>query len=364
MKTLIVRHPVLTYFALTFAISWGALLIVVGGPSGISAENTSVPFMALYVATVVGPPVAGILLTGLIYGPESLREFRTRLLKWRVGIQWWTVALLIGPLSLLVTLLALRLTPLAVVTGIATATDKASFALFCLAGGLMNGVLEELGWTGFVVPRLTSRYGVFTTGLSVGILWGLWHLPANSLGTAAAADAVPLTLYIAALCFTFLPPFRVLMVWVYENTQSLLVGIIMHASIDSAILFTGYTLTDNGVGPSAVIGVTRATWFLVWGAVLWIVVAVVAVANRRRLSRQSLHDERRHIMINIFKKQNGMNIVGQGGKIILFMLPSLIAALWVHMYLPRTAALAESIGFIKPAGYEHWPNLCWQWTVL
>ena len=56
-------------------------------------------------------------------------------------------------------------------------------------------------------------------------------------------------------------------------------------------------------------------------------------------------------MINIFKKQHGMNIVGQGGKIILFMLPSLIAAIGVHMYLPQIAALPESISFIKPVGY-------------
>jgi protein-S-isoprenylcysteine O-methyltransferase Ste14 len=56
-------------------------------------------------------------------------------------------------------------------------------------------------------------------------------------------------------------------------------------------------------------------------------------------------------MINIFKKQNGMNIIGQGGKIILFMLPSLIAAIGVHEYFPTVAALPESIRFIKPGGY-------------
>jgi len=56
-------------------------------------------------------------------------------------------------------------------------------------------------------------------------------------------------------------------------------------------------------------------------------------------------------MFNIFKKQNGMNIVGQGGKIILFMLPSLIAAICVHKYLPSVAALPESMRFIKPVGY-------------
>jgi protein-S-isoprenylcysteine O-methyltransferase Ste14 len=46
-----------------------------------------------------------------------------------------------------------------------------------------------------------------------------------------------------------------------------------------------------------------------------------------------------------------MNIIGQGGKIILFMLPSLIAARWVHMYSPQIAALPKSISFIKPMGY-------------
>jgi len=56
-------------------------------------------------------------------------------------------------------------------------------------------------------------------------------------------------------------------------------------------------------------------------------------------------------MLAIFKKQNEMSIVGQGGKIILFMLPSLIAAIWIHIELPQIAALPESVRFIKPVGY-------------
>jgi protein-S-isoprenylcysteine O-methyltransferase Ste14 len=56
-------------------------------------------------------------------------------------------------------------------------------------------------------------------------------------------------------------------------------------------------------------------------------------------------------MVNIFKKQNGMSIIGQGGKIILFMLPALIVAILVHIYLPQIAALPASLSFIKPVGY-------------
>jgi protein-S-isoprenylcysteine O-methyltransferase Ste14 len=57
------------------------------------------------------------------------------------------------------------------------------------------------------------------------------------------------------------------------------------------------------------------------------------------------------MMINIFKKQHGMNIVGQGGKIILFMLPALLAAIWVQMRFPSISALPGSVGFVRPAGY-------------
>jgi protein-S-isoprenylcysteine O-methyltransferase Ste14 len=56
-------------------------------------------------------------------------------------------------------------------------------------------------------------------------------------------------------------------------------------------------------------------------------------------------------MMGIFRKQHGMNIVGQGGKIILFVLPSLIVAIAVHTYFPRIAALPVSISFVKPVGY-------------
>ena len=35
IKAFITNHPVLTYYALVFAISWGGILLIVGGPGGI-----------------------------------------------------------------------------------------------------------------------------------------------------------------------------------------------------------------------------------------------------------------------------------------------------------------------------------------
>jgi protein-S-isoprenylcysteine O-methyltransferase Ste14 len=55
--------------------------------------------------------------------------------------------------------------------------------------------------------------------------------------------------------------------------------------------------------------------------------------------------------MSIFKNQTGMNIVGQGGKIILFVLPSLIGAIILHTFSPKTVSLPESISFVKSLGY-------------
>ena len=56
-------------------------------------------------------------------------------------------------------------------------------------------------------------------------------------------------------------------------------------------------------------------------------------------------------MINILRNQKGMNVIGQGGKILLFTLPSLTAAILAHAYLPDIAALPEGFALIKPLGY-------------
>ena len=82
------RHPVLTYYVLAFALSWGGVLFVVGvGPGGLGATPeqfaTLLPYALL--AMVAGPSVAGLLLTGLHSGRAGMRSLLSRLLRWRVG---------------------------------------------------------------------------------------------------------------------------------------------------------------------------------------------------------------------------------------------------------------------------------------
>jgi membrane protease YdiL (CAAX protease family) len=272
IKAFIKKHPVLTYFTLTFAISWGGILMVIG-PGGIlgtrEVSEGLMPFV--YLATLLGPSLAGILLTGLVDGRAGFRELLSRLLRCRVGARWYAVALLTAPLLITATLFVLSLTSPVFLPVIVTTDDKVSLLLTGIVMGLVVGFFEELGWTGFAVPRLRLRYGVLTAGLIVGLLWGAWHFPLFS-GSVGSSGALPPALYLSVLLFSFLPAYRVLMVWVYDRTGSLLVAMLMHAPLAASQLI---------LIPPAITGVQLVTYDLVFTAALWVFVAAVAVAQRR-----------------------------------------------------------------------------------
>ena len=172
-------HPLLSYFTLAFAISWGGLLIV-AGPGGLlgTKEVSEVLFPIVVLATLAGPSVAGILLTGLVYGKAGFRDLLFRLLRWRVGVRWYAVSLLTAPLTMLAVLLALSLVSPAFRPLLFVVDDPLGLLVFSVVAGLMIGIFEELGWMGFAVPSLLGRrYGVLGTGLIIGLLWGARHFP-------------------------------------------------------------------------------------------------------------------------------------------------------------------------------------------
>jgi membrane protease YdiL (CAAX protease family) len=263
--TTIKRHPVLTYFVLPFAISWGCILMVVG-PGGLptTAEQLETVGPLVYMALLTGPSVAGLLLTGLIDGRAGFRKLLSELLR-RVGAGWVVVALLATPLLATAVLLALSLFSPEFLPVIFTADDEATLLLSGITVGLMVGIFEEIGWTGFAIPRLRRRYGTLTTGLIVGVLWGAWHFIVF-WQSDSFSGALPLVLLLGQL-FSWLPAYRVLLVWLYDRTGSLPVVMLMHASL--------VVTTAGSLVPLTLAGMALLTWILAWAAALWVVVAVV-----------------------------------------------------------------------------------------
>jgi membrane protease YdiL (CAAX protease family) len=249
----------------------------VGGPGFLAGTNwqTDPLFLMAILAMLAGPPVAGILLTILVSGKEGARDLLSRLFRWRVGARWYVVALLTAPFLEAAVLLALSLLSPELLPAIVTTRDRASLLLSGIAIGLAGGFVEELGWTGFAIPRLRLRYGVLPTGLIVGVLWGAWHLLQMLWVGGGSAATLPLALFLPLFLISAtaaLTAYRVLMVWVYDRTGSLLVAMLMHASYIFSTLFV--------LAPPTT-GVPYLTYAWVWAAALWLAVDAVVAAGPR-----------------------------------------------------------------------------------
>jgi membrane protease YdiL (CAAX protease family) len=278
MKTSFIhQHPVLTYFVLTLLISWSSLLLIIGpggfiGATDVPAEQTPI----LILAMLLGPTIAGLLMTGLIHGRQGFGELFARLRLWRVGAGWYLIAILTAPALVAVTSLVLSSSSPAYIPGIVTSSDKVTLIVFGLIAGAVVGIFEEIGWTGFAIPRLRQRHGILATGLALGLVWGLWHLPLFA-SSARTSQSIPAVLTLAVMLFTFLPAFRVLMVWVYDRTGSLLVAMLMHLGQTA----TAFILAIPATAHQTVVH------DLLYTANLWIFIGVIALANRGGLLRRA-----------------------------------------------------------------------------
>jgi membrane protease YdiL (CAAX protease family) len=175
-------------------------------------------------------------------------------------------------MALLLSLVSSDLRP-----AILDSNDKPAILLRALGPALLVGSLEEIGWTGFAVPHLRSRHSILATGLLIGVAWGAWHFPLF-WQPDSFSGALPLVILLTML-FSWLPPLRVLLVWVHDRTQSLTVVMLMHAAVSFV------TLT---VRPEGLTGTRLLASLLVSPATMWLLLAAVGMANRGRLSRQPL----------------------------------------------------------------------------
>jgi membrane protease YdiL (CAAX protease family) len=254
--SLVRRFPLAVYFALVFAISALALVVIglprLGGSTAFpTASLVMFPVMVIWVALI------SVGLTAATGGRAGLRELRSRLTRLRAR---WLLVLLIPPVAILSVLEFFRV--------VAGPSFAPGFLVFGIAAGVLAGFFEEIGWTGFAYPRMRTRFGPLGGALLLGLVWGVWHLPVvDSLGAASPhGQALPAFFSSFVAVLTAL---RVLIAWVYTNRGSVLMAQLLHASSTGFLV----VLSAPHVTPSQ-----EALWYLGYAVVLWAVVVLVVAS--------------------------------------------------------------------------------------
>jgi membrane protease YdiL (CAAX protease family) len=254
-------RPLIVFFVLAFALTW-----VVWVPRAMGVD-----FGVIGALWTWAPALAALLSAALTGGRNAVKELIRRLLRWRVGWQWYIVVIL-GPAAFS----AVTAAAYTVMGGSwssaapdAFSTSLPTLVLFFLALALTDGLGEEPAWRGFALPRLLSQHSALVASLVLGVLWAAWHLPLLwTEGSAASQQPV-------WLLFLDLPAKSVLFTWVFLRTRgSVLLAVLLHAS-------TNLFEVSPAVGTQG-----SLTYPVLTMATKWLLVLLLVAWSGARLTRR------------------------------------------------------------------------------
>lgn len=230
------QHPLLTYFLLTFVISWGGIFLLVppGGLLKTSAELEAL-FVPVFLVMLLGPSLAGLVMTLALEGRAGIRTLFSVFTRWRVEARYYLLALAAPAIALLVLGAFSAFSPIFTPT-LFGATGGFPLLAASLVIGLAAGFLEELGWTGFAARYLLSTRGVLATAVLIGVPHGLWHLLVGYFWGDGASFGLLFIPYFVIAWIVTLTALRMLIVWLYQRTQSGLIAAIAHASYTASLM--------------------------------------------------------------------------------------------------------------------------------
>jgi uncharacterized protein len=264
LVSLIRRYPLITFFVLAYALSWWPWILY----SFDLLPNPIVGFE---------PFLAALVVLALTEGTSGVGRLVRRMVRWRVGLRWYAVALL---LPILVTLTAAALNvfllgaqPTSSVAELGGwSTFLQTFFLWLLIPGL-SGTWEEPGFRGYALPRLQVGRSALLASLILGVLWAFWHLPFVATGEDIWVDA-----------FLFPIIWSPVYAWLFHNASGSVLIVMLFHNMNN-------TFSSGFVGQmfSGADSVNQAWLRLaLWGVVA---IVVVVVYGSQHLSREHRKQE-------------------------------------------------------------------------
>ena len=280
-RALLARHPLVAFFVLAYLLSWLVWSPWVLGEDGAGWLPTRVaPSLLGYLnaaAIFVGPAVAGIVMTAVTEGGPGVRALLGRVVRGRVNVGWWAVALVGVPLLAVLgaTVYSGLLPDVAALGGPSFLLSYVpSFLLIAVLGGPL---FEEIGWRGFALPRMQRIMHPAVASVVLGLLWCFWHAPQflSPSWAASSGGGGPVGILLYAVTVV---SFSIIITWIFNHTRaSVLIAVLVHTSID-AVSTTLPTMYPPEVAQSAL------PLVIAYGGTA----VVLLVATRGRLGIRSL----------------------------------------------------------------------------
>src|SRR5215207_10122008 len=205
--SLVKRHPIITFFVLTYAIGWGLI-----------------PFWTFQAGA---PFIAALIVVPLTRGVAGLKQLGLRMIRWRVRWYWYVVAIAL-PLAVVGLVVGLNVALGASVPSLA-GVGSVSTVLMMFAVRLVNpgdGPMgEEPGWRGVALPGLQSTLSPLVSTLILGVAVTVWHVPILFLEEGLLQPSIIVGFLLGSFAVTFF------YTWLFNHTGgSVLMTIVSHSA--------------------------------------------------------------------------------------------------------------------------------------
>ena len=182
-----VRVPfvaLLPYLIVTFGLAWGLVALYIFLPGQMTARFGAISASHPgFILAVYSPAIAAAAVVLYCGGLRGMKSYLSRLLLWRCPTGWYAYLVFGIPLIFIAGSIAkgnLLDDPFPF--------DGIAQMLAAMAFMLVLGPVEEFGWRGVALPLLQRRFEPIWAALILGLIWGVWHLPAFFLsGTPQSA---------------------------------------------------------------------------------------------------------------------------------------------------------------------------------
>lgn len=272
------RHSLITGLALIFMYTWTIDL----SKSGV------LPFKLPFVVGITvgwGFVFVSLLMTRLTLGKEEMATLFKRFFMWRIHWKWYLVALLLLPALQFASVLLTSLLTGApadysnpMVRDIVPLSSPLPLLVipWFLVEILTNG--EEMGWRGYILPRLQAKHNALVSSLILGVVWSAWHLPKFfGTGTSGGRSFFWFTIFCMSVA--------VLYTWLYNNSRgSLLLVTLFHASSNTPGMFLPVLFAVSG-------GMLQNLMIVLYILAAIVVVVVTGPENLSRTENKQLQEE-------------------------------------------------------------------------
>ena len=234
LKQLMQRHPLFFFFFMAFLFSWIVLIPYILSQWNI-LPNKEYYKIFFTLNPFAGPTLSAFIMNHILGNKERSLNFKKRIKQVRVGWQWYLFILLGVPAAFLLGIIVLpgAINSFRGFPSSLFATYLVNFIVIFFLGGPLG---EEIGWRGFALPIMQSRYGTLKATLLLGVLWTFWHLPHFLTSAQRGGPGTSLSIFYINLPIFFLMvmSLTIIFTWVFNHTKgSLFIAILLHTSINT-----------------------------------------------------------------------------------------------------------------------------------